>query len=57
MNGSEPLRTLTSVSCAAGVVGADPGAELGHLGLDLLLGDEDLADIGGQVGVVHGVDA
>ena len=37
MNGSEPLRTLTSVELAAGHVEADLRAELGDLGLDLVL--------------------
>ena len=49
MNGSEPLSTLTRGQLAAGVVGADPRPELPHLGLDLLLRDEDLGDVGLEI--------
>ena len=51
MNGSEPLSTDTRVSRRPGVVGADPRAELADLGLDLLLGQQDLGDVGVQVAV------
>ena len=49
MNGSEPLSTLTRVRFRPAVVVADPRAELADPGLDRLLGDEDLADVGVQV--------
>ena len=39
---------------SAGVVGRDAATELGHLGGDLLLGQEDLADVGLEIdGMAH----